>query len=746
MSKKFSRRRRHFLQISAAVSGGLVVGVFGLNKWYKEDWHDLIPGKEVFMPNAWIQISRDNTIKFFIDKSEMGQGIATGLAMLIAEELEVDINSIMTEFAPAHPIYANPSFGIQATGNSTSIRTSFEPLRQMGATTRELLLAAAAKLWNVPKKECMALAGQIIHKNTQNKLSYGDLIDAALNLPIPERVILKKNHFKLLGKPIPRLDSLPKADGSALFGSDIRIPHMLIATVVHPPVFGARLAHLNKKPALALPGVVSIVELPQGVAVVADTFWHAKQAADSLDIQWEENASSTPINDEFIRQQWLKLIEKKGDIVREEGKIDDAFTKENRILEAHYFLPYQAHVTMEPMNCTADITADSCNVWVGTQSQAAVREIAAHISGLPYEKVKVHTTFLGGGFGRRSEVDFVAEALLLSKIMKKPIKLLWTREEDIQHDFYRPASFHHLKAALTPNGLLEAWFHRLICPSILSRVIPEYVGLGLPRWLPLSAKSIFQWTAKLVSGFGGDGTATEGAVNNPYDVKNMRVEYLKNDPGIPVGFWRSVGNSHNAFAVECFIDEIAQTLQQDPLVLRQNLLKHQPRHAAVLKELATRSNWYSPPNKGIFRGVAIHACYDSIVGQVVEISMDLHRGIIVQRVVCVVDCGFVINPNLIAAQMESGIAFGLSATLFGGITLENGRVKESNFHDFPVVRMRDMPQVETFIMENSFPPGGIGEAGVPPIAPAVANAIYAATGKRIRHLPIRYEDLFAKRQ
>jgi isoquinoline 1-oxidoreductase beta subunit len=736
--------RRRFLKISAAIAGGLLVGVHlpGCDRPTDVSTKKGEPRTHTFAPNAWIRIGRDDTVALSIHHSEMGQGVMTALPMLVAEELEADWSQVRTEFAPAAPFYKNPAFRIQMTAGSTSIRTSWEDLGRGGVVARELLIAAAAQTWGVPSSECRAVKGTVVHHPSGRCLRYGELVDLAATLPMPKDVRLKKpSEFKIIGKRMPRLDTSMKVDGSAVFGIDVQMPRLLVATMVHPPVFGTRVMSYDASKAKAVPGVRHVLAIDTGIAVVADSFWQAKKGMEVLQVKWERG-DNDDLNSEIIWKHWAERALQKGDVVRNDGNVEEALAKAPKTLRAVYEVPYQAHATPEPMSCTAHVYKGGCDIWVPTQNQDNSQETAARITGLDYEDVHVHTTFLGGGFGRRIEADFVAEAVQISQAIKAPVKVIWTREEDVQHDFYRPATYNVLQAGLDNNGWPTAWTHRIVGPAIMDRLIPQFTPSMVPPWFLRPLKNLSAWFAgALVPRFKTDEKATEGAAELAYAIGNVRVEFIKDDPGIPTGFWRSVYHSQNAFVVESFIDEIAVATGKDPFDLRHELLRQAPRLRAVLDLAAHKAGWRQSPSKGIHRGIAVHDYQGTAVAQVAEISVDPKGKVKVHRIVCAVDCGIVVNPKIVEAQMESAIAFGLTATLKSAVTLRKGRVEQSNFDNFPLLRIDEMPKVEVHIVPSTNPPSGIGETGVPPIAPAIANAVFAATGKRVRKLPMRPDDL-----
>jgi CO/xanthine dehydrogenase Mo-binding subunit len=743
-NNKIDISRRKFLKVSLVVGSGLLVSVQlpSCNRQTTDFAASNEENPDVFMPNAWIKIGRDHRITVMVNHTELGQGITTALPMLIAEELEADWGQMRAEIAPAAKVYKNPDFNTQMTASSTSVRTSWEILRTAGATARELLRKAAAQTWGVPVSECRPEKSNIIHKASGKILRYGDLTEKAARLPIPEEVPLKDpSSFKIIGKRLPRLDTGIKTDGSALFGMDVRIPGMLVATVIHAPIIGARPKSVNSVRAKSLPGVRQVLNIESGIAVVADAFWQAKNGAEALEIEWDES-EAVSISSPEIQKRLAGLAETEGKTIYEVGDPVEVFEKSASSIQAVYELPYQAHATPEPMNCTAHVREDGCDIWAPTQHQDASQEIASKITGFDYESINVHTTFTGGGFGRRIYVDYVAEAVRISRAMKKPVKLIWTREEDTRNDYYRPTSYNVLKAAVDSNGLPVAWEHRIVGADHMAHGLPKLLPSMLPYGTPRLFRNLITSLAEYALPRVIPGKkAIEGAAPLPYDIRNVRVNFINDDPGIPLGFWRSVAHSSNAFVVESFIDEIAAVRGLDPYELRYRLASKTPRLQNVLKLAAKKSGWHRKPPQGIFRGLAAHEFHDTMLVFVAEVSVKKNGEVKVHRVVCAVDCGVVINPKIVEAQMEGGIAFGLTATLKSSITIRKGRVEQSNFDDFTLLRIDEMPRVEVHLVKSNHPPTGIGEAAVPMIAPAVANAIYSATGRRIRKLPILPEDL-----
>ncbi|MBX6323612.1 MAG: xanthine dehydrogenase family protein molybdopterin-binding subunit [Rhodospirillaceae bacterium] len=702
--------RRRFLQAGAAAAGGLLLSVAlpPLGRTARA------AGDETPL-TAWLRIAPDDTITVMIPSAEMGQGVATSLPMLIAEELKADWRKVRIALAPADPAYANPMFHAQATGGSTSIRAFFVPLRQAGAAAREMLRRAAAERWSVPVRACTVADGRVVHPDGRSE-SFGALAQAAARLPVPQDVPLRaRADWRIIGRPTPRLDTPAKTDGSAVFGIDVRLPDMLVGTIAACPVFGGTLRAVDEAPALAVRGVKAVVKLPDAVAVVGDGYWPAKKGLMALKPEWDEGPNAGR-DSAAIAAALRQGFDEPAAVAEAEGDAAAAMARADKTVEAVYTLPFLAHATMEPMNATARVTAEGCELWVPTQAPGLVQQAAAQALGLEPERVRVNVTYLGGGFGRKSETDFPLQAVKVAQAVGRPVKLIWAREEDIQHDFYRPVSAARRRAGLDAEGRVVAWDFKVVAPSILTRRSPQRVKDGIDR------------------------TSVEGLVGSSYAPPDRRIEYLLRDVGVPVGFWRSVGNSITSFYVEGFMDELAHAAGQDPFAFRQRQLAGKPRHLAVLEKAAAMAGWDSPPAQGRFRGIAMHESFGSIVAQVVEISID-GDGLRVHRVDCAVDCGVAVNPDTIVAQMESGIVYGLTAALFGEITIRDGRVEQGNFDTYPMLRLAQMPVINVAIIEGDDKPGGIGEPGTPPIGPALANAVFAATGKRLRSLPIVKQGL-----
>jgi len=707
--------RRDFLKKSAAGGAALVIG-FHLPTNYEA--LAAAPPSEPASLNAWVRVSADDSVTLFIDKSEMGQGVVTSLSQLLAEELECDWKNIRTEFAPAAPAYFNPLFGVQGTGGSTSVRASWGPLTKAGAAAREMLIAAAAKKWYVEPSACHAENGAVVHKATGKRLNYGALVADAAARPVPPNPTLKDpKNYKFIGKPIKRLDTPAKVNGKANFGIDVRLPNIQHAVVARCPVFGGSVKSFDASKAKAVRGVKQILQISSGIAVVADNTWSAMEGRRALEITWDEGPNAV-VSSDSIRRLYMENAEKTGSIARKDGDVEPALSGAAKKVEAVYEVPFLAHATMEPMNCAADVRSDGCDIYAPTQFQTINQMTGARITGLKPEQVRIHTTFLGGGFGRRAEQDFIAEAVQISQATGAPIQVTWSREDDIQRDFYRPAVYCKLVAGLDSNGWPVALKSRIVSPSIMSRFFPGSVKNGI------------------------DESSVEGQANSKYAIPNFLVEYVLTEIGVPVGFWRSVGNSQNGYIAECFVEELARAAGKDSFEFRRKLLTDAPRHRGVLELAAEKAGWGKPLPAGQTRGIAVVESFGSFVAEVAEVSFNKSSGEVkVHRVVCAVDCGRHVNPDIIAAQMEGGIVYGLTAALKGLITVKNGRVNQSNFHDYEMLRLNEMPKIEVHIVPSNEPPGGCGEPGTPPIAPAVCNAIFAATGKPIRRLPIRAEDL-----
>ncbi len=718
--------RREFLKVSAAVGGGLMLGF-------------RLPARrpsaaESFAPNAFIRIDRDGRVTLIMHKVEMGQGTYTSMPMLLAEELEVELSQVRLEHAPPDDrLYAEPLFGVQETGGSTSVRGNWEPLRRAGATARSLLVAAAAQTWNVDPGSCRAARGEVTHGPTGRSLGYGALVDRAVALPLPHDVPLKDpKDFKLIGTPARRLDAPDKVNGAARYGIDVSMPGMKFAAVAACPVFGGKLASVDDTRAKAIPGVRQVVRLADAVAVVADDTWAATRGLAALDVRWDEGPNAKLSTAEIVRQL-AAASAKSGVVARREGDAAEAMAGAAQKVEAVYELPFLAHATMEPVNCTVHVRRDGCDIWVGTQVPTFAQTAAAKLTGLPKANVRVHNHLLGGGFGRRLEVDFIIRAVEVAQQVASPVKVMWTREEDIQHDMYRPYYYDRIAAGLDAHGMPIAWTHRVTGSSIMARVVSQL----FPKTLRVMRAAGPRQLIAMIKGLDLD--AVEGAAEPPYALPNIRVEYVRQEPpDIPTAFWRGVGPTHNVFVVESFIDELAAAAKRDPFEYRRALLGPRPRARAVLELAAAQAGWGRPLPPGGGRGISLlHAFGETYIAQVAEVQVSKAGDLRVNRVVCAVDCGTVVNPDTVKAQMESGIIFGITAALFGEITFKDGRVEQHNFNDYRVLRINEAPVIEVHLVPSAAAPGGIGEPGTSAVFPAITNAIFAATGKRIRKLPVK---------
>ncbi len=701
--------RRALLQAGAAAGGGLMLS---LRLPFANGEGEAADG---FAPNAFIRIQGDERIVLTMPYVEMGQGTYTSIPMLIAEELEVELKQVQLEHAPPNEkLYGNPLLGgIQATGNSNAIRAAWQPLRQAGATARTMLVSAAAKRWNVDPASCRAQSGEVRHTPTGRTIKYGALAAEAARVPVPENVVLKRpEDFKLIGTPAKRLDVPAKVNGAAVYGIDVRPTGVKIATLAQSPVFGGRVKSVDDAAAKAVKGVRQIVRLDDAVAVVADHMGAAKKGLVALTIEWDDGPHAKLNTDEIVGEL-EKATLNSGAVAQNIGDVERAMASAVTKVEATYQVPFLAHATMEPMNCTVHVRKDGCEVWVGSQALARAQAAAAKVTGLPLDKVVVHNHLLGGGFGRRLEIDGVIRAVQIAQHVAGPVKVVWTREEDIQHDMYRPAFFDRLSAGLDAKGMPVAWDHRFAGSSVIARWAPPLFNNGL------------------------DPDTTEGAIDLVYALPNMHVEYVRVEPpGIPTAFWRSVGPSHNVFVTESFMDELAAAAKQDAVAYRLALLSKTPRAKAVLELAAQKSGWGQPLPQGVGRGVSVQFVFATYMAQIAEVEVSKEGAVRVRRVVCAVDCGTVVNPDTVQAQIQSAINFGITAALHGEITLKDGRVEQANFDTYQMLRINEAPAIEVHIVPSHELPGGMGECGTSAIVPAVTNAIFAATGKRLRKLPI----------
>lgn len=724
--------RRTLLKASVALGGGLLVEV----SMPEAHAAAASAAATAFTPSAYLRITPDDVVTFTLSVVEMGQGTFTSCAQLVAEELGVEPSRLVVEFAPADPRHNNPGLGFQITGGSMSTPSFWEPYRLAGATAREMLLEAAARTWGLPRSECVAQEGAIRHSKTGRSVRFGDLADTAARLPVPS-VQLKSKDFRVIGQSLPRLDSGPKVDGSAVFGIDVRVPDALVAVVVRCPVPGGKVRAFDASAAKAMPGVQQVVQISSGVAVVASSYWYARQAASKLKVEWEEGPLATFSTSALLEEHRRLAREGRGRRVHNHGNAEDALKKAPRVLEAEYTAPYLSHAPLEPQNATAHVTSSRCEVWAPTQSPGLAHALVKKLLGYEDKDVTIHQTWVGGGFGRRLSQEYVIEAVETAKAVGRPVKVVWSREDDIRHSPNRPAATHRVQGALDEQGRPLAWKHTVVTQSILGAAGRDWVGAmfaGAPGFVQGMVGDLM-----LGSMAPNDPTSFEGTESLPYALPNLAVDFIRHEPGIPVGFWRSVGHSHSAFATESFIDELAHAAGQDPVAYRQALLKFEHRHRWVLELAAQKAGWGTPLPAGRARGVAVHKSFNSYTAAVAEVSVE-GSDIRVHRLVMAADCGRVVNPNLVQAQLEGSAVFGLSAALKQRLTYESGRVQQRNFHDYELLRMHESPLIEAHIHHNEASPTGIGEPGVPVIAPAVANAVFALTGKRLRHLPLSLEE------
>ena len=695
---KYSLSRRVFLKKSALTFTGLIIGFT-----YEPESSLALKVDNAEELGIWIRIAPDGSTTLIVPSSEMGQGVNTSLSMILAEELEADWQSVKTETAPVNSKYINPeSNSGQMTAGSSSVKGFWNPLRKAGAAVRLMLQKAAAQKWKIPIEECVAKSGYIYRKNSSQKLSYGELAEAAGKIDIPSDPPLKiYKDYNLVGKSIKRIDIPSKTNGSAQFGIDVKLPEMMYATIRQSPVFGGEVLSYDEDAAKSIRGVKKVILIPNGIAVIANNTWRAKRGMEVLNLKFH-GGETIGLESKQVQKELLKALD-------DEGKTK---IEANQVLDLEYEVPFLAHAPLEPMNCTANVTDNFCEVWVPTQSQGRCMDAAKEITELDEEQIQIHTTYLGGGFGRRGETDFVKQSLILAKALGKPIKVTWMREEDMQHDFYRPASMSRFQIGLNKDGFPISWNNQLASPSILKRFFAPMAWFNID---PLS---------------------TEGADEIPYAIEDFNFDYSEVDSGVPVGFWHSVGSSFNAFFTESAIDEAAHLAQQDQFDYRMKLLAGKPRFQKVLEKVMRESKWgrILPKRHGL--GISIHKTRGSIAGAVIEVSTDVNGMLNLNKAWIAIDCGKVINPNTVRAQMEGGFTFGLSATLGEEITLKDGRVEQSNFHDYSILRLKGSPEISVEIIESGNEIGGVGEVAVPLAAPALTNAIFSSSGRRIRTLPL----------
>jgi isoquinoline 1-oxidoreductase beta subunit len=704
--------RRTFIKAGAAVAGSLIID-FAIPLGERPALAQTAPPP--FAPNAFIRIDRQSVVTLVMPMVEMGQGVYTAMAMLLAEELEVGLDQVRLEHAPPDDgLYANPLLQSQITGNSTTIRGFWTPLRQAGAVARTMLIAAAARRWSVDATSCQAERGEVVHSASARRLRYGELVGAAATIPAPARetVTLKRlEDMSLIGKPIKRLEGPDKVAGRTEFGIDVKVPGMKVAAIAISPVMGGRATIVDEKAALAIAGVRQVVDIGEAVAVVGDHMWAAKKGLKAAAIRWDDGPNAN-VDMTTIVGQLEEGASRTGAVATHEGDTDRAFAAAAQRVDAVYQMPFLAHGAMEPMNCTVHYTKDACEIWAGTQAPTRAQNMVAELTGLPKSAVTIHNLYLGGGFGRRLDVDGTLLAVKIARHVMGPVKVVWSREEDIQHDLYRPYYYDRISAGLDADGHPIGWSHRIVGSSVVARYLPPLFKDGL------------------------EFDVIDCAAEIPYACANRRVEYVRVEPpAVQTAFWRGVGLTHNVFVVESFIDELAHAAKRDPFLYRKAHVTH-PRALGVLGLAAEKAGWGHPLPARWGRGISLQFAFGSYSSTVVELEVAADGSVKVHRIVCAVDCGIVVNPDTLAAQFEGGTLFGLTAALHGSITLKNGRVQQSNFHDYRPLRMSDSPAVETYLLKSAEPPGGVGETSTSAVAPAVTNAIFAATGVRIRTLPI----------
>ncbi|MFE8073105.1 xanthine dehydrogenase family protein molybdopterin-binding subunit [Marinobacteraceae bacterium S3BR75-40.1] len=728
--------RRDFLRVGGAGTGSLVIGL-SLSGCASGPVNRP-EAKDNWVANAWLELTPQGNVLFTLDRVEMGQGTYTGMTTLIAEELDVDPQSIRIEFAPVGEPYVNPLYKLQVTGGSTSTRIGWDQLRKAGAGAHYLLVSAAARVWSVPRDQVSTREGRAYHPNGQDSLGYGELVTLAARESLPDEVPLKQpSEFRYIGKHNKRLDALAKVTGTAEYGIDVRRPGMLYAVVVRPPMIDGEVGEYDAEAVKQQQGVQYVLTIPRGVAIVADGYWNAHKAAEALNVQWQTGDANLIDNEAVFKTYHQAAEDDSGVVEREDGDVEEVL-KGSGIVRAEYEHPFLAHATMEPMNCTAEVTERGLEIWAPTQGPDVARVAAARVSSFDLDEIFIHTTFMGGGFGRRLTQEYVEEAAAIAARIEHPVKVVWSREDDIRHDKYRPAMLHRLQAKLE-DGKLVAWDHQIVGPQILNWYARN-AGPVQFSWAPEFTWDMIAASAPMAEGIAApkDMSAIEGAVGYAYDVPNIRVRHTHVDAGVPISYWRSVGHSHNGFTLETFMDELAHQAGKDPLAFRRDLLSKSPRDLKVLEEVARLSDWGSDLPKGQARGVAVHKSFDSYVAQVVEAGIDKGQ-IRIHRVYCVVDCGRTVNPDIVRMQMESGIIFGLTAALYGRIDFQEGRVQQSNFNDYKLLTHVEAPKIDVRIVDSDEHPMGVGEPGVPPVIPALGNALFALTGRRQRRLPFIVE-------
>lgn len=724
--------RRTFLKGSLAATGLTItvsVTPFGTTLLNAAEQKQ---GEASFKPNAWFEITPDNRITVAVSSSEMGQGIRTALPMILADELEADWKQLRIVQAPVGDAYKNPVMNSQITVGSISVRGYYEPMRKAGAAGRMMLVKAAAETWKVPEAECVAVLGTVRHEKSKRSLTYGQLCKAAAKLEVPKDLVLKtESQFRYIGKNMPRVDIPDKVAGKAVFGLDVEVPDMLYCVIARPPAYGAKPVSQDDRAAEAVKGVRKIVATPNGIAVIADSTVAAWKGRDALNVKWDKG-SHPDMDTASVEKSYFEGLNKQGVVVVNNGDAKKTLEEAAKKVQATYFVPFVAHATMEPMNCTAHVQSDRCDIWASTQGQTMTHGTAMKLTGLPPEKVFVHTTLLGCGMGRRARPDFVIDAVSASKAVGKPVKVVWSRDEDIRYDPFRSATCQQIEAGLNGQGQLTAWSHKVSCGSILRFSNPAGIKNGIDIY---SLWGIFDWPTTPVFN------------HTTYELPNWHLEQVLSDLPIPVSPWRSVQNAPNAFVMECFMDELAKAAGKDPVAFRMDLLKNNMRARRVLETVAEKGGWGKPPPQGQGRGISQHSCFGSYVAQVADVSVDEKDGKLkVHKITVAIDCGPIVNPGPLVAQVEGGVIMALSAATKEKIEFANGGVKSSNFSDYRLLRMSEAPEIEVHIVKSTEKIGGVGEPPVPPVAPAVANAIFNLTGARVRRLPLSPQNILAALQ
>lgn len=704
--------RRTFLKKSSLVLGAAVVSTH-LELFNASP---ALAAADPFKPHAFLEIGTDDTLTVWVGQTDLGQGTHTGIPMIIADELDAAWETVQVKMALAAEPFKDPQWHAQVTGGSTSIRHRWDMLRKVGAAARQMLVESAGQQWNIPAEKCTAKEGKVFHPDGQS-LSYGQLAQAAAQLPVPDNPTLKHpKDYKIIGTPRQRLDIPDKVMGKTVFGVDFSLPGMCIAVVARPPRYGATLQSYDADRAMAVKGVIKVVPLENKIAVCAETTYAAIQGRAALNIQWSKGVNPD-LNDATLDAVYKEHLTRPGAVAKTTGDVKKALDKADTRVEASYKLPYISHAQVEPINCTAHVEKERCRVWVPTQGQTMAQLTAARITGLPPEKVEVMTLPAGGGFGLRGEPDPVADAVNVSQTMNRPVKVMWTREDDFANDYFRPASQCRIRAGLDKEGRITAWSHKVAAQSVMSRVMPQYVENGI------------------------DPDAVSGIQDMPYEFENLDVTYAMVDLPISVGWWRSVGYSVNVFTVESFMDELAHAAGKDPVQFRLDHLEKGSRLYNLLSLLAEKGGWHSPLSQGRERGVAVTACFESFAAHMAEVSVDNKTGIKVHKMVCAIDCGTAVYPDAVRAQAESGVVMGMSVAFYERVRFENGGVKTTNYHNYPVLTLSEVPEIEVYIAQNNLKAGGIGEPVFPSVAPAVANAVFKATGVRLRELPFNQDSV-----